>query len=141
MATQFDFVYAVPGEQSIIDVVRQDGLSGVYGETLDELRLRYPNAVRMAWADWQAQAVARQQTPILWEPSTAEKYNEMLEVLPPLAWSRGAFLVGEAYDHDIATGRARYQAYRQVGPRYFASSRPLTILELRAELDKPIASI
>ena len=138
MTQTFDDVYAVPGEQGIIDVIRPDGLTGVYGETFDQLRVRYPNAVRMSYADWQAQAVKRQQTPLAWLTTTAQKYEDMLNVLPPIAWGRGAFCVGEPHDHCIATGQPRYEAYRQHGERFYVSSRPVTVRELRAALDIPI---
>jgi hypothetical protein len=141
MSLQYTHVFAVPGEQSIIDSADPDtGIGGYSGETLDQIRQRYPGAVLMDWADWTAAASARQQTPIVWEPTTHAQYMRMLEVLPPIDWSGGAFLVGEPSDHDFATGRPRYQAFREQGGQCFASSRPLTRAELRAELRNGVQS-
>ncbi len=44
------------------------------------------------------------------------------------------FLVGEPYDHDALSGEPRYQGFRQTSAGYFASSRPMTITEFRAEV-------
>jgi|GEM_PF-3287787 len=46
---------------------------------------------------------------ILGEEVSEERYNEMLEVLPPQAMVANAFLVGEPTDHE--GGRARYELY------------------------------
>jgi len=127
-------VYAVPGEDSVIDTIRPDGLTSVLGESFEQVRARHPAAVRMTWATWRAAAIERQRAPIHWQPTTADKYMEMLEVLPPIEWRSGAFLVGEPIDHCHATGRPRFQAYRQIDDRFYASNRAITVLELRAEL-------
>lgn len=134
-------VFAVPGKDNIIDTVGPDGLSSCFGETLDQVRQRYPGAVRLTRDAWRAQAIASQQTPIRWATSTQEQYIEMLEVLPPISWRDGAFLVGEAQDHCIATGQPRYQAYRQIADRFYASTRPLTVAELRRELTLAPATV
>ena len=93
---------------------------------------QYPGAVRMSFDAWQADKAARQNTPIEWHPTTAEKYAEMLCVLPPAFWQAGVFLVGEPDDHDALTGRPRFQAYRQIGESYLVASRPMTIADARA---------
>jgi hypothetical protein len=132
--------YAVPGAGPIIDVIdpRTD-LTWCFHLTADEVYARDPAAVRMTVDDWTAQQVARQRTPWAWEPlipsdggAPERRYQEMLDVLPPAYWQGGIFAVGEAVDHDFATGRLRFDAYRQQGDRYFASSRPVTIAELKA---------
>lgn len=128
-------VYAIPGKASIIDQINPaTGRTCILGQTEAEVRAREPRAVRMTWDAWQAAAVARQQTPIAWEATTAAQYDEMLNVLPPAAWIGGAFLVGEACDHCLQTGRPRFEAYWQRGGAYLVASRPITIAELRQQL-------
>lgn len=132
-------LYAVPSAHNIIDTINPlTGLSRFCGETDTQIQARYPGAQRYTWETWTAQASASQRTPITWEPSTKDQYHEMLEILPPALWTGGAFLVGEPCDHDVATGQPRFQGYRVRGlcsaPTYWASSRPITCAELRAEL-------
>ena len=135
----FTELYAIPGANSIIDGIDPiTGLTCINGNTEAEMLAREPKAVRMTWDAWQTAASARQQTPITWDGCTAEHYDEMLNVLPPIDWNGGAFLVGEASDHDFATGRPRYSAYRRHGDVYEFSSRPLTRAEFRAELAKEV---
>ncbi len=83
---------------------------------------------------------------ITWTRTTAARYDEMLNILPPAAWIGGAFLVGEPVDGDPITGAARFDAYWQrYGPGldavdhpiYYVTTRPITIAELRAELRNP----
>lgn len=116
---------------TVIDVVR--GGKGAYGgKTLEECRVEYPDAAEMtleAFCVWKAE---RQRTPITWEPTTEERYWEMLEVLPPAAMYRGGFLVGEPADHDAGSGEPRFEAYCQTGNRFTVSSRPITRREFRA---------
>ena len=53
---------------------------------------------------------------------TAEKYYEMLEVLPPQAMNANSFLVGEPSDHaKDASGvyRPRYALYFTVGEKFY----------------------
>ena len=84
---------------------------------------------------WKAE---RQRTPITWAATTEERFMEMLEVLPPADGTHGygAFLVGEAYDHDAGNGQPRYQAYRQRGKEFFAGNRPMTRAEFREEVKR-----
>ncbi len=134
MTTDFDFVFAVPGQNHIIDAARPDGRSQINGQTLDEIRARgkeYQDVVLMPWEEYRAAQVARQNTPIVWEETTAENYEEMLSVLPPAVWDSYGFMVGEACDHSLETGKARFQAYRCINGRYEAASRPMTIKEFK----------
>lgn len=132
LTTDFSDIYTVPGSDSIIDAINPEtGLTFVNGHTLEQIRERYPNAVRMTWAAWQAEQAAKQNTPITWTPITAERFNELLECLPPVGWNSRGFLVGEPWDHCLLTGKPRFQACIQKGFQCFASSRPLTIKEWR----------
>lgn len=132
-------LYAVPGRNTIIDEINPaTGLTYYCGETGDQVRARYPEAVRMTITDWTAAVIARQATPIVWESTTAEAYRRMLEVLPPALWIGGAFLVGEPMDHAVADGAPRFTAFWHHGTEFLIASRPLTRLELRAELARVV---
>lgn len=119
--------FAKPGEDNLIDVAAPDGRSSVYGETLDQLRQRHPTAELVNLDEWQAsRARIQDETPREWLPITEDRYHEMLNVLPPAAWHRGAFLVGEAVDHHHRTGRPRFSCFRQTDGAYFEMSAPIT---------------
>lgn len=125
--------YARPNCDSIIDVIRPDtGLTWHFGHSAEQIAAREPTAVRMSIHDFTVRKAMRQASPITWEPSTAERYAYMLGILPPAMWIAGYFLVGEPTDHCAATGAPRFQAYRKRGTHYYASSRPMTRVELRA---------
>lgn len=137
MSYQFTDCFAVPGERTIIDGIHpHTGRSIIHGHTLDQIRERYPGAVVITWDTWSAEQAARQNTPIHWDPTTEQQYHDMLGILPPAAWERGIFLVGEPADHSFSTGRPRYHAYRQRGATYTTSSRPITVAEFRAEVSR-----
>ncbi len=137
--------FAVPGEDSLIDCLRPDGRTFIYGSTLEEIRERYPTAERINIADWSKAKADRQDTPVIWSEVTRDRYWEMLEVLPPAAYLPVAetgyfptitagFLVGEPWDHHATTGAPRYAAFIKRGTngvkftdaKYYESDRPLT---------------
>lgn len=129
------YVWAVPAKHSIIDEINPEtGLTRIYGKDEAAVKAQDPDAVRMSWPEWQAAAVARQQAPITWVRSDARSYRKMLEVLPPAVWIGDAFMVGEAMDHCVATGRARYTAFWKRGADYYTASRPLTVVEFKREI-------
>ncbi len=120
--------FAVPGEDSLIDLRHPEtGLSSVYGETLEQIRARYPHAVVVNIDAFLAAKAERQHTPVVWTPCTEE-------VVPPAWMERGGFLVGEPWDHDAGNGQPRYAAFRQVGQTYYESDRPMTKAEFLASL-------
>lgn len=116
---------------TVIDLA-QNG-RGIYGgKTLEECRAEYPDAAEMtleAFCEWKG---AQQDAPVEWEPTTEDRYHEMLEVLPPIVWNRAGFLVGEACDHHARTGEPRYQAFTKLGNAFRCSNRPITVREWRA---------
>lgn len=137
LTTDFTEVWAVPGEDHIIDTINPaTGLTSVFGKAAEAVLADEPKAVRLTWEAWRAEASARQQTPIRWKMTTQAKYTEMLEVLPPALWIGGAFLVGEPWDHDFATGAPRFAAYLERYGQYYEASRPLTAAELRKEIGR-----
>lgn len=126
--------WAVPGAGHIIDVIHPEtGLTWCFGKDEARVKETEPAAVRMPIADWTRARAAAQRTPIRWRETDRASFTRMLEILPPIDWTGDAFLVGEPHDHEADTGRPRYQAFRKCGERYYASSRPLTRGELRAE--------
>jgi hypothetical protein len=135
----FDNVIAVPGKNSIIDVIdRTTGKTAINGNTLEEVQQREPGAVLMSWTDWSAIQIQRQQTAIGWRRISAEEYDERLNVLPPLAWTSKGFLLCEPYDHCYQTGQPRYHAFLRRGgggpypADHYTSTRPITLVEWRA---------
>jgi hypothetical protein len=138
LTTDFVDCFAVPGESSIIDGIDPTtGRSFINGENLEQIRERYPLAVVMPFDDYMAAKAERQNTPIHWVTTTNEQYDDMLGVLPPIAWSHDGFLVGEPDDHSVTTGRPRYRAYRNQNGAFFVSTRPLTVAEFKEALRTP----
>lgn len=132
-----EFCIASKARGYVVDLLRADGLTRIYGESLEQVRARpgYEDAEVMPVEEWQAWKAAQQDTPIRWEQVSERRYDDALEVLPPLDWNmKAGFLVREPYDHHALTGRARYQAYRRIGAAFFVSSRPITRHEWRAIL-------
>ena len=132
--------FASKARGTMIDTIHPaTGLSWCYGKSLSKVREEYPDAEEMtvdAFCEWKA---TQQRTPITWEPTTAERFDESLCVLPPEIMLRGGFLVGEPWDHDAGNGQPRFQAFIQTespteGTRYFQSNRPCTVAEFKAEL-------
>lgn len=126
--------FAEPGKNNMIDLINPvTGKSAIYGETLKQIRERYPTAEIVSVEEWMKAKAARQDTPVTWTEITEEEYFEMLEVLPPACMLGSYFLVGEPMDHHALTGRPRYEAFGQVGEngRYVKASRPMTVRELK----------
>ena len=136
MATILDndckMAFAVPGDDSIVDMINPaTGRSYIEGETLEQIRLRYPKAEIVSLDDFCKAKADRQHTPITWSEITDDQYEYWLECLPPAAWIGDAFMVGEPYDHDAETGGARFQACNIIDGKCLASSRPMTRKEFK----------
>lgn len=130
--------FAIPGHTMIDTIDSETGLTHIYRKTLEEVRAEqhtwadYSKAERMTIDAFCQSKADAQDTPITWEPITEERYNELLECLPPASWTGNGFLVGEPYDHHAITGQPRFQACIKRGKDYLASSRPMTKAEFRA---------
>ena len=75
--------FASKAKQTIIDILRTDGITMCFGSTIDEIRQRYPDDEEMFvddFCDWMDE---QQRTPITWMSTTEDRFNEMLGVLPP----------------------------------------------------------
>lgn len=129
----YTHAFAEPGAGNLIDVINPNtGKSSVYGETLDQIRKRYPTAEIVEIDAWEIAKGAKQDQPVQWKDTTEERYFEMLNCLPPAAMFSGYFLVGEPWDHHAVSGRPRYAAFGHIHGRYVEASRPMTIAELKA---------
>jgi len=128
-------VWAVPGEDSIIDTIDPTtGLTTLIGRDEAAVLRDYPTAERMTWEAWKAAKARRQQTPIRWLETDQASYDRLLNILPPACWIGDAFMVGEPDDHDIATGKPRFVAFWAKHGKYYTASRPMTVREFREEL-------
>lgn len=78
--------FAEPGASSIIDLVMPDGRGAYSHETLEQIRVRYPKAEVVDFAEHCVRAVAG----FITEPEeiTQERWNYLLGVLPPVRWVR-----------------------------------------------------
>ena len=121
----FDCVY-VPGSHTVIDLLRANGLTACFGESLDQVRKRYPGAEICRFRDWRVNKGNEQDGPVTWTETTEREFMRALEVLPPAIMERGGFLLGEPFDHHAMTGQPRYAAYVKRGGRFFAASRHMT---------------
>lgn len=127
--------YAVPGGDSMIDVIHPTTGLTVYGnKTLEQVQEEHPGAVRMLVDQFCKEKAQRQRAPITWSSVTEEKYVEMLEVLPPAMWVGRWFLVGEPWDHDAGNGQPRFAAYCAHGGKYYTASRPITRKEMQEQI-------
>lgn len=142
-----DRCFASKAAGTVIDVIRPGtGRTWIYGKTLADTRAEYPDAEEMSLDEFCSWKAAQQRTPITWSATTAERYDEMLGVLPPIDWHHGArhgFLVGEPYDHDAGNGQPRYQAFRRRYGVHEVASRPMTRAEFAAEMgdQDPMAAV
>ena len=122
--------FVVPGQSNCIDLVHpRTGRSCIAGETLEEIRLRYPNAIQVNLKEWSEQRCTEANPPVTWQDSTEERFEEMLSVLPPRRFIPGAFLVGEPVDHVSVGGHGRYECHVSRKGSFQVSSRPITVKE------------
>jgi hypothetical protein len=79
------------------------------------------------------------------KPVTAERYADMLNIMPPLAWVDAGFLMGEPYDHrTCGIGgylRASYSVFvdRRGDRPHYEGTHALTAPEWRALAGNPAA--
>jgi hypothetical protein len=131
--------FAVPGSDSIVDVIHPaTGKSWIAGETLEQIRLRYPGAEVVNFDEWCKAKGDRQNSPVAWTEVSEKQYWDWLECLPPVAMKASGFMVGEPSDHHAASGQPRYQACVRVGDKHYASNRPMTVKEFTAAYEAGI---
>jgi hypothetical protein len=120
--TQFkEPVFYVPGTTTIVDnaIDRAGVLVGRYsGETLEQIRLRYPDATLGEWADVYAETEASCKT----EPVEIkeDEFLKALHVLPPVRWTQRidseSFKISERLYGSITA------IYARIGDRYYTFS-------------------
>jgi len=137
MKTQIDLLkifpthaFVIPGECDVIGLIDPaTGRSCINGHSLDDIRVRYPNAEIVEIESWRNERDIRTNPEIIWMESSEEKYHAMLCILPPRLQGEGGFLVGERHDFFGARGEARYQGFLQHRDVFLMSSRPMTATE------------
>lgn len=65
-----------------------------------------------------------------WLPSSEDRWQHMLEVLPPCYWVKDLFLVGEAWRH-TDEGLPQFETHNKIDGKYVVGSRPITIAEAK----------
>ena len=72
---------------------------------------------------------------LVFRPITPERYDDMLDILPPALETGLGFLMGEPMDYRVCrvqgTTRAAYSAFVQSGAAHFQASAPMTAPEFR----------
>jgi len=109
-----------PGAAHIVDVATPDGVSQCRGETLAQVRQRYPRAglVPLADALTAIDAVQAERCKVgIPTEITEAQYQYALDVLPPQRWSTGPGW-GFFYVPELVCGRIATW-YVQLGSRYF----------------------
>ena len=128
-------VFYVPGRTGIVDLaIMRDGVlrSQVYNETIDELRQRYPGAqVGQLGPVAQATDDAFRSPPV---EITQQRFWDMLEVLPPVAWVRRTIeenkdqtLDNESFKISERTCGSITAIFCRIGSRYFELQDSITM--------------
>jgi hypothetical protein len=103
------YLYAVKDKENICTkrdyiLMTLDGRALYSNETADDHAARgyeilNEGQFRMLWNErW---AVYESELCGKWKEITAERYDEMLNVLPPMQWTNGGFFLSELYDGNI----------------------------------------
>lgn len=71
--------------------------------------------------------------PFAFKPCTEERYDEMLNILPPRTWIALGFLVGEPVSfracRETGDERATWSAFAKVHGEHYEAEQALTVLE------------
>lgn len=111
--------FYIPGTRTIIDTIGSSGLSSICQESLEQIQQRYPGAE--VWdfdaAVEQIQALTYQHYITAPKEIDFDRWDEMLNILPPMKWSGGngseSFMLCEATALDL------HSIFCRVGDRYF----------------------
>jgi hypothetical protein len=117
------YLYAVKDKDNLCKrrdyvMLTLDGISLYSNETADHYTAQgyeifTAEQFRMLWNEcW---AVYESELCGKWIEITAERYDEMLNVLPPMRWTNGGFFLSELYDGNIG------YFFQQWGGRYYES--------------------
>jgi hypothetical protein len=111
--------FCEPGNMQMVDLVRPNGLSWINGESLEEIRAKYPRAELMDYKEAARQMDAATRKAYCTGPHeiTAERFEEMLCVLPPEKWVNNggseSFLLSELLIANIGS------FYIRIGGKYY----------------------
>lgn len=106
----------VQGTFLCIDVINpHTGRSSVLGETLDQIRKRYPGAELVDLAPW----VAAKERALCTDPVeiSRERFEDALDTLPPQNWQRG--MLCESFEFCEHTSGRVTTIFCRAGRRYF----------------------
>jgi len=74
--------------------------------------------------------------PVYFKPCTEDRYNEMLNMMPPAVFTSSGFMVGEAWTHRECeinnTVLPAFAAFVRLHGQHYESTGPMTIPEFRA---------
>lgn len=110
-------VFYSKGDTNIIDTATDENPPRGHwsGETLEEIRKRYPEAIYTSFEEASAMMDAAAKLPP--EEITEEKFWYMLEALPPVGWKHGAdcesFKMSERWSGNIT------YIYARISNKYF----------------------
>lgn len=115
MLTNEEKVFYDPNRLTIIDVIKPDGKSCVYSESLEQVQQRYPDAEIWGFLD----AVTHQENAMISAPVeiTEDRFIEMLEILPPVHWVRHG--VSESFKMSERTSGSITGIFARIGNRFF----------------------
>lgn len=106
-------------QRSVIDSIRPDGRSMIYGETFEQLKARVPDvqimSLEQAATALEQACIDKKVTPI-----TAEQFESALEELPPTRWriygDSESFMSSEPISGRVTT------IYARIGRSFYAFS-------------------
>jgi hypothetical protein len=68
---------------------------------------------------------------LTWLEVDEARYDEMLNILPPVIFGADGFLVGEAWDHDPIRGLPRFAAFVRADGKYWEATLPMSAADFR----------
>jgi hypothetical protein len=111
--------FYVPGSLHIIDTATANGLSTICRESLEQIRVRYPQAELRDFDEVCNEINKLNEQRFNQPPSeiTEKRWDEMLNIMPPMKWRSGcgaeSFMICEA------TVSHFHSIFCKVGDRYF----------------------
>lgn len=114
----------VPGSVSIIDYMI-DGKTDFNKETLEDATKRYPGAIEVSLEDAYVEIEKAAKIKYITDPIEIDedRYMEMLEILPPMNWIGGTFMLCE-----FSFGNYT-EIFCKIGKRYFEFSDSASLKE------------
>lgn len=120
-----NYVLYVPGEMFILAEI--EGGKSTYGESVEELQRRYPDAVLMGWLVAEAQIAAATRAKYDKPPCRVmqERYEAMYDILPPINTHFGgfaeSFMVSERLYGNVV------MIFAKIGDKYYEMTGEATL--------------